>query len=104
MVGPGAHVQGRVTRSVLGVGARVQAGAVVEDSVLLEGVVVEAGARVRAAVVDRYAVIGRDARVGSTPAGTRLSDDAITLVGADSRIGRGAVVQAGARLEPGTTL
>ena len=73
------------------------------DSVLLSGVRVEAGARVRTAVVDRRSVVGRDATVGSHPAGTRLTDEAITLVGQDSRIGRGVRIDAGARLEPGTT-
>lgn len=103
MVGPGSDVRGRVVRSVLGPGVRVEAGAVVEDSVLLGDVRVEAGARVHTAVVDRGSVVGRDASVGSAPAGTRLTDEAITLVGRDCRIARGVTVEAGARLEPGTT-
>lgn len=102
MVGPGARVRGRVVRSVLGPGVEVQAGAVVEDSVLLEDVLVEAGAQVRTAVVDRGARIGRGAQVGAAPAGTRLTDEAIALVGQDSVVGGGARVEAGARLEPGT--
>lgn len=103
MVGPGSRVRGSVTRSVLGPGVQVQEGAVVEDSVLFGDVVVEADARVCTAVVDEGVVIGRGARVGSTPSGTRLSDEAVTLVGRDSRIGRGRELGAGARLEPGTT-
>lgn len=103
MIGPDADVRGRVVRSVLGPGVQVESGAVVEDSVLLSGVRVEAGARVRTAVVDRGSVVGRDATVGSAPAGTRLTDEAITLVGQDCRIGRGVRIDAGARLEPGTT-
>lgn len=103
MVGPGATVRGRLVRSVVGQGVEIQSGAVVEDSVLLDGVVVEAGAVVRTAVVDCGSRIGRDAQVGAAPAGTRLTDEAITLVGRDSRIGRGVAVEAGARLEPGTS-
>lgn len=102
MVGPGAKVRGRVVRSVIGPDAEIGAGAVVEDSVLLAGVRVEAGAQVRTSIVDTGAWIGPDAWVGAAPEATRLTDDAITLVGQDSRIGRGSTVQAGARLEPGT--
>ncbi|WP_203567485.1 glucose-1-phosphate adenylyltransferase family protein [Aestuariimicrobium ganziense] len=104
MAGPGARVRGRVERSVLGPGVQVQPGAVVSDSVLLDDVVVESGAQVRTAIVDRGTVVGRNAVVGEALKGTRLSDDAITLVGADSRVGRGAVVPAGGRLEPGTSV
>lgn len=103
MLTAGSRVRGTVRRSVLGPGVEVQTGAVVEDSVLLGDVVVEAGAVVRTAVLDERVVVGRDARVGETPAGTRLTDEAVTLVGRDSRIGRGAVVPAGGRLEPGST-
>ncbi|QFG70072.1 glucose-1-phosphate adenylyltransferase [Ornithinimicrobium pratense] len=103
MIGPGADVRGRVVRSVLGPHVQVEAGAVVEDSVLLSDVRVEAGARVHTSVLDRGTVVGRDATVGRRPAGTRLSDELIVLVGQDCRIGRGIAVEAGARLEPGTT-
>lgn len=103
MVSPGARVRGQVIRSVLGPGVEVQAGAVVEDSVLLGDVLVEAGAVIRTAIVDTGVRIGRDARVGEAPAGTRLTDEAITLVGQDCRISRGATVPAGARLDPGAT-
>ncbi|MFK5688534.1 glucose-1-phosphate adenylyltransferase family protein [Ornithinimicrobium sp. LYQ92] len=103
MLAPGSRVRGTVRRSVLGPRVEVQAGAVVEDSVLLSDVVVEAGAVVRTAVLDEGVVVGRGARVGETPAGTRLSDEAITLVGRDSHISRDARIAAGARLEPGTT-
>jgi glucose-1-phosphate adenylyltransferase len=75
----------------------------VVDSVLLEDVVVEQGARVCTSVVDEGCVIGRDAVVGATPDGDDLEDEDVTLVGRDSTIGHGAVIEAGARLEPGTT-
>lgn len=96
-------VRGRVVRSVLGPDVRVEAGAVVEDSVVLGGTLVEAGARVRTSIVDTGARIGREAQVGDAPAGTRLTDDAITIVGTDSVIAGGTVLPAGSRLEPGTT-
>lgn len=52
LLAPGAHVSGRVVRSVVGPGATVEAGATVTDSVLLGGVRVAAGARVERAVID----------------------------------------------------
>lgn len=103
MVGPGCTVRGRVVRSVLGPGVEVQAGALVEDSVVLADCTVEAGAQVRTSVLDTGVRVGRDARIGAPPAGTRLTDAAIALVGSDSTISRGTVLPAGARLEPGTT-
>ena len=102
VVGVGCDVRGRVVRSVLGPGVVVQAGALVEDSVVFGDVVVEAGAEVRTCIVDDEVVIGRGARVGAAAPSTRPRDKDITLVGRESRIARNAVVEAGARLEPGT--
>jgi len=102
VVGVGCDVRGRVVRSALGPGVVVQAGALVEDSVVFGDVVVEAGAEVRTCIVDDEVVIGRGARVGAAAPSTRPRDKDITLVGRESRIARNAVVEAGARLEPGT--
>ena len=101
IVGVACEVRGRVVRSVLGPGVVVEAGALVADSVLFGDVVVEAGAEVRTCIVDDEVVIGRGARVGAAAPSTRPRDKDITLVGRESRIGRNAVVEAGARLEPG---
>lgn len=103
VVGLGADVRGRVARSVLGPGAVVRAGAVVEDSVLFEDVVVEAAAQVRTCIVDDGVVVGRGAVVGGAAPSRRPQDGDITLVGRGSRIARRSTVPAGARLEPGTT-
>ena len=103
LLSPGCVVAGEVVGSVLGPGVVVEAGAKVVDSVLLEDVVVEQGARVCTSVVDEGCVIGRDAVVGATPDGDDLEDEDVTLVGRDSTIGHGVVIDAGARLEPGTT-
>lgn len=102
IVSVACDVRGRVVRSVLGHGVVVQAGALVEDSVLFGDVVVEAGAEVRTCIVDDEVVVGRGARVGAAAPSNRPRDKDITLVGRQSRISRNAVVEAGARLEPGT--
>ena len=100
MVSSGCVVAGRVERSVLGPGVRVEPGARVTDSVLFADVVVEADAEVVAAIVDKHCRIGRGARVGSDDADLGDSGD-IVLLGRDSTVGEGAVVAPGARLEPG---
>ncbi len=98
----GSDVAGTVRRSVLGPGVVVQKGAVVTDSVIFTGTVVEAGAVVATSIVDEGVRVRRGARVGATPAG-RATDATITLVGGQCDIPAGAVVEAGGRLEPGTT-
>ncbi|MUK00558.1 NTP transferase domain-containing protein [Vibrio cholerae] len=66
LIAPGAVVHGTVRRSVIGSGAVVEAGAVVEDSVLLNRVRLEPGALVRHAIVDSDAVVSGE-RVGAGP-------------------------------------
>ncbi|GAA4671472.1 glucose-1-phosphate adenylyltransferase family protein [Nocardioides nanhaiensis] len=102
LVSPGCRVAGRVVRSTLGPGVEVHAGASVVDSVVMAGTVVHGGAHVARSIIDTRCEVGEGARVGSEQASL---DDAeqLTLVGRDSRIAAGAVVAAGARLEPGTT-
>jgi glucose-1-phosphate adenylyltransferase len=66
LIAPGAAVHGTVRRSVIGSGATVEAGAVVEDSVLLNRVRVTRGGVVRHAIVDSDAVVS-DRREGAGP-------------------------------------
>lgn len=79
LIAPGAVVHGTVRRSIVGSGARVEAGAVVEDSVLLNRVRLEAGAMVRHAIVDSDAVVSGE-RIGAGP------EDPM-IVGRDGRAG-----------------
>ncbi len=101
IVSPGAWVAGSVHRSVLGPGARVEAGTVVRNSVLFADTVVEAGLVVDWAVVDEGSVIRGGAVVGRPDADGTGSSAEVTIVGKDSRVGE--QLGAGSRLEPGTT-
>ena len=105
LVSPGCDVAGEVVRSVLGPGVRVEAGARVEDSVLFEDVVVRRGATVTTSVLDERCVVGEDARVGAAPRDRDAvtADDEVTMLGLDCTVGRGVVLGAGSRLEPGST-
>ena len=103
LVSPGADVAGEVVRSVIGPGVVVEKGARVEDSVLFADCRVERGARVTTTVADDRSVFARDSVVGELPASRVVRDEEVTLVGRDSVVGRARHVEAGARLEPGTT-
>lgn len=102
LLSPGSVVRGTVLRSVLGPGVVVEEGALVRDSVVFQDTVVAEGARLDWAVVDRDCRVGAAAEVGQ-PDTDPDDPDAIVLVGRGSRIGRGVVLGAGARLEPGTS-
>jgi glucose-1-phosphate adenylyltransferase len=101
LLSPGSVVAGRVERSVVGPGVRVEAGAVVRDSVLMEDVVVEAGARVEMALVDEAARVGRGAHVGAARAGEgRPAPEALAVVGQQVQVPPGGRVAPGERLAP----
>lgn len=104
LISPGCDVAGEVTRSVLGPGVRVEAGARVTDAVIFEDCVVEAGASVTAALVDTGCRIGEGAQVGPAAGeDVDLDDpDQVALLGRDCVVAPGGVVQRGARLEPGS--
>jgi len=90
LIGPGSRVAGTVRRSVVGRGARVEAGAVVRDAVLLPGSVVRAGATVERAILDDGVEVRGEASVGEP-------DGEIALVGKRAVVQRGARLGGGAR-------
>ncbi len=103
LVSPGARVAGHVERSVLGPGVAVEEGASVRNSVILQDATIKKGARVDWAVIDSGAVIGAGATVGAPEVDAVHDSDLVTLVGRDCEVASGVTVDAGARLEPGTT-
>lgn len=64
LINQGAHVDGKVSGSVLFTNSYVAAGAEVKDSVILPGARVLKGAKVVKAIVDEGVVIGEDCTVG----------------------------------------
>jgi glucose-1-phosphate adenylyltransferase len=64
LIAPAARVAGSISRSVIGRGAVVEAGAVVRESVLLPGAVVRSGATVVRAVLDDDVEVCPDVSVG----------------------------------------
>lgn len=92
---PGADVAGRVVHSIVGPGARVEAGAEVRHSVLMADSVVRAGATVQRAVLAEHVQVGRGARLGAANATHPV------LVGARRRIAAGAHLRAGEHVDAG---
>jgi len=74
LISQGAHVDGKVTDSVLFTNAYVAAGAEVKDSVIFPGARVLKGAKVVRAIVDEGVVVGENATVG------REDSEGITLL------------------------
>jgi len=102
LVSGGCTISGTVIRSVLGPGVRVEAGAVVRDCVVHADVTVRAGATLDWAVLADAACVGTEARLGAA-ADDQPEPERLVLVGRDSVVADGAVIQPGARLEPGTS-
>ena len=100
LLSAGCVVAGVVTRSVLGPGVVVEAGAEVTESVLFADTVVRSGASVTRAIVDASSELLDGARVGD-PSVALDDPDAVPIVGRESSIS--SILEAGARLAPGTT-
>lgn len=92
-IAPGAHVE----RSVLSPGVRIAEGAVIRESVVLTDSRVGAGAVVDHAIIEKLVQVGEQARLGVPHAG---SDPLITMVGKNSLVLPGMVVEPGAVIGP----
>jgi glucose-1-phosphate adenylyltransferase len=100
LVSPGCVVKGRVSRSVLGPGVVIEAGAQVRDSILGQNVVVEAGAVVDHAILDENVRVGTGAVIGRKTA--RGASDAPVTADDLAVIGQNVAVPGAARLAPGS--
>jgi glucose-1-phosphate adenylyltransferase len=95
MVTDGCVIYGgaSVERSVLSPGVRVEPGAVVRESVILTDTVIESGAYIERGIIDKQVRIGRQARIGGVPLSGELL---ITMVGKNSHLAEGILVEPGA--------
>ncbi len=96
MVCEGCHIYGTVEHSILSPSVDIGEGAVVTDSILMSGTKVGRGAVIHRAIIDENAVIGAGAIVGG--------EGAITVIGNSAAVGEGAVLYAGARVNPETVI
>ena len=100
----GARIWGEVTRSIIGPGVVVEAGAVVTDSIIMNDAVIKRGAVVDRAILDREVVVGVNAHVGvgennvPNPIMPDILNTGLTIVGRKShipdeaRLGRNVVI------------
>jgi glucose-1-phosphate adenylyltransferase len=88
-IGKGAIIE----RSVLGPGVKIGAGAVVRESIIHTDAFIEAGAVVQRAIIDKKVCIKENAQVGKI---IPEADPAISMVGKNSLIPSGLIVEPGA--------
>ncbi len=86
-----------VEHSVLAPGVRVEAGATVRRSIVLTDTVISAGAFIDVAIIDKRVHIDQNAHIGS--AGDQ-GEPAITMIGKNSHIPPGMLVEGGAIIGP----
>jgi glucose-1-phosphate adenylyltransferase len=82
-----------IERSVLGPGVKIGAGAVVRESIIHTDAFIEAGAVVQRAIIDKKVCIKENAQVGKI---IPEADPAISMVGKNSLIPSGLIVEPGA--------
>ena len=82
-----------VQHSVLSPGVVVKRGAVINQSVLLTDCFIDTGAKLARSILDKRVCLGKDSRVGS-----QEPDTALTIIGKNSEIPAGMLVEPGATI------
>ncbi|MCP9495354.1 MAG: glucose-1-phosphate adenylyltransferase [Pyrinomonadaceae bacterium MAG19_C2-C3] len=100
MISQGCVVRGTVRDSVLARGVHVEAGAIIERSIILDDCRIEADAHISHAVIDIGVRIGKRARIGAKPAKDEVTDEDLTIIGAEAIISPETIVTTGARIQP----
>jgi glucose-1-phosphate adenylyltransferase len=105
IIADGCAIEGQVEGSVLSPGVRIRVGAVVRNSVVLDDCDVGEGAIVEQAILDKNVVVGRGGWVGldldDVMDGYRFDEinDAITVVGKNTRLPAGICVSRGCAVD-----
>ena len=94
-VAEGCEVFGRVHHSVISAGCTVGEGAMVFDSVIMPNAVIENGAVIRHSIVGEGVTVGAGSRVGGEQT-CPVQDMAISVIGKDTVVAPGSVVEPGA--------
>ena len=82
-----------IERSVLAPGVHVHSEAIIRESIILTDTEIKAGAIIERSIIDKRVTVGEKAHVGGIQEG---SDLAITMVGKNSQVVPGLVVEPGA--------
>jgi glucose-1-phosphate adenylyltransferase len=97
MLSDGCYIQdgAQVESSVLSPGVIVGTGAVVRESIIMTDTIIESGAVIERAILDKHVHIGKDAHIGGGIGNAVLL---LAVVGKNSEIPDGMVVEAGAEI------
>jgi glucose-1-phosphate adenylyltransferase len=97
MLSDGCYIQdgAQVESSVLSPGVIVGTGAVVRESIIMTDTIIESGAVIERAILDKHVHIGKDAHIGGGIGSPVLL---LAVVGKNSEIPDGMVVEAGAEI------
>jgi glucose-1-phosphate adenylyltransferase len=98
MLSDGCYIQegARVESSVLSPGAIIGSGAVVRESIIMTDTIIESGAVIERAIIDKRVHVGKNAHIGS---GIDDSVVKLAVIGKNSDVPEGMVVEAGAEIE-----
>jgi glucose-1-phosphate adenylyltransferase len=90
----GCQIKGKVVRSILFPGVKVDSGSVVEDSILFSNTVVKKDARVVRTIADENVTIGTKAEIGD-----EACDD-LTIIGTGTRVAKETRISSGVTVYP----
>jgi len=90
----GCQIKGKVIRSILFPGAKVDSQALVEDSIIFSNTVIKQNARIIKTIIDEDVTVGVNAHIGENAAGE------LTVVGMGTRIARGTKISSGVTIYP----
>lgn len=105
LISPGCAVHGKVERSILASGVKVEENAVVRDSIVLANSIIGRGAVVDFAIIDTEVSVGGRAQIGArlhASANTKIKTENLTIIGQRARISENAKVEPGEQVEPNT--
>ena len=95
IISEGGDINGSVIDSVIFQNVTIKSGAYIEHSVIMPNVVIEEGAKVCHAIIAQNTTIGKNAVIG----GELITEDDITVIGANAVIPEETQVEKGAMLE-----
>ncbi|MCX5806009.1 MAG: sugar phosphate nucleotidyltransferase [Proteobacteria bacterium] len=90
----GCRIKGKVIRSILFPGAKVDSNAVVEDSILFSNTVIKQNAKVIKTIIDEDVTVGTNAHIGEN------SSEELTVIGMGTRIARETRISSGVTIYP----
>ena len=90
----GCHVKGKVIRSILFPGVKIDSQAIVEDSIIFSNTVIKQNAKVIKTIIDEDVTVGVNAHIGENTSGE------LTVVGMGTRIARETRISSGVTIYP----